>query len=622
MLDLLFLVFVFPLLGFVVLAASRGHVSETTTNVIGIGAVGLAALTTALVGYAFLATIPAGGAFTQVLWQWIDVPGFHPDFALRLDALSLVMISVVTGVGFLIVLFSAWYMHGEEGYSRFFAYMNLFITSMLFLVLADDLLFVYFGWEGVGLCSYLLIGFLYKDSANGSAARKAFLVTRIGDVAFAIGMWLLVKELGTLNIQDMVAAAHQHWAVGSGVATAAALLLLGGACGKSAQFPLQTWLPDAMAGPTPVSALLHAATMVIAGVYLIARTHGLFLLSPVAMEAVALIGATTLLIAGLCALAQTDIKRVLAYSTMSQIGYMFLALGVGAWGGAIFHVMTHAFFKALLFLASGSVILACHHEQQMARMGGLRKKLPLTFWSFVIGGGALAAIPPSAGFFSKDAIIHLSYVSGHHGLWLCAVFGAFLTALYTARMIYLTFFGEYRGATPDAHGHGGEVRRPTGLAHHIPLTLLMIASLIGGFWGLKLIDVLPAAPSGEQSMLLESLPLIVSVIGVVIAWPLFMTYGKATERLTHRGPANAIRLLWLNAMGFDWLWDRLLVRPWYWAAGFGRRDAMDIVGRAFLETGFMRANRLFVLSQNGHVRWYAASIGLGAVLILAAVIYS
>ncbi|MDN5874863.1 MAG: NADH-quinone oxidoreductase subunit L, partial [Sinobacteraceae bacterium] len=351
------------------------------------------------------------------------------------------------------------------------------------------------------------------------------------------------------------------------------------------------------------------------------RTHVMFEIAPVAQHTVAIIGAATLLLAGFCALAQTDIKRVLAYSTMSQIGYMFLALGVGAWGGAIFHLMSHAFFKALLFLASGSVILACHHQQEMARMGGLRKKLPITFWSFVVGGLALAAIPPTAGFFSKDAIIHLTYVSGNKGLWVCAVIGAFLTAVYTSRMIYLTFFGEYRGEEPDEHGHGGPVTKPHGLAHNIPLIVLMIASLIGGFWGLKLTGVLPAAPHGEQPELLEYLPLIVSVFGIVIAWPLFMTYGETTKRLTHRGTGNRVRLLWLNAMGFDWLWDQLLVKPWYFFGRFGRRDAVDMLGRA-TEEAFQRWNGLFARTQNGQLRWYAASIGLGAVLILAAGIYS
>ena len=406
MFDLLFLVFLFPLLGFVILAFGRGRIPENLAAVVGVGSIGLSALTTALIGFQFLSHPPEGGAYTQLLWNWIDVGQFHPDFALRLDGLSLTMMGVITGVGFFIHLFASWYMRGDDGYGRFFSYMNLFVASMLFLVLGDNLLFVYFGWEGVGLCSYLLIGFWYKDPANGSAARKAFIVTRVGDTFMAIGLFLLFQQVHTLNIQEALLAVPSTFYIGDPTITAIGLLLLGGAVGKSAQLPLQTWLPDAMAGPTPVSALIHAATMVTAGVYLIARTHTIFEFAPFAQQMVGLTGAVTLLIAGFTALVQTDIKRILAYSTMSQIGYMFLALGAGAWSAAIFHLMTHAFFKALLFLASGAVILACHHEQDIFKMGGLRKKLPIAFWSFMIGGMALCAVPViTAGFYSKDEIL-------------------------------------------------------------------------------------------------------------------------------------------------------------------------------------------------------------------------
>src|SRR5690348_7380797 len=315
------------------------------------------------------------------------------------------MVLVITFVAFLIHLYSTEYMEGDVGYSRFFAYMNLFVASMVTLVLADNLLLLYLGWEGVGLCSYLLIGFWYTDPANGRAARKAFIVTRVGDTSMVIGLFLIFQRLGTLNIQDLMHRAAQQWPVGAAVAIATSALLLGGAVGKSAQLPLQTWLPDAMAGPTPTSALIHAATMVTAGVYLIARTNVLFALAPPVQLAVAVIGAATLLMAAFSALAQRDIKRVLAYSTISQIGYMLLALGLGAWSAAMFHFMTHAFFKALLFMAAGAVIQSLHHEQDMFRMGGLRRELPLTFWAFLIGGSALAGMPlVTAGFFSKDLI--------------------------------------------------------------------------------------------------------------------------------------------------------------------------------------------------------------------------
>ena len=341
-----------------------------------------------------------------MLWTWIDVAGFRPQIAFYLDALSLIMTLVVTFVSFLIHLYSAEFMIESEGYSRFFAYMNLFVASMVTLLLADNLLLLYLGWEGVGLCSYLLIGFWYTDPANGLAARKAFIVTRVGDTAMIIGLFLLFQHLGTLHIQELMRRAAEQWPAGSALPIAAAALLLGGAVGKSAQLPLQTWLPDAMAGPTPTSALIHAATMVTAGVYLIARTHVLFTLAPPVQFAVAVIGAATLVLAGFSALTQWDIKRVLAYSTISQIGYMFLAMGVGAWTAGIFHFMTHAFFKSLLFLAAGVVIDAMHEEHNIFKMGGLRKELPLAFGAFLIAGCSLAGLPLiTAGFYSKGLIV-------------------------------------------------------------------------------------------------------------------------------------------------------------------------------------------------------------------------
>ncbi|WP_129503889.1 NADH-quinone oxidoreductase subunit L, partial [Aeromonas veronii] len=436
--SLLYLTFLFPLLGWLVLAFSLGRFGERTSALIGVGSIGLSALTTLWVGIDFLGNPPEGGVYVQRLWQWMAVGNFTPSFSLALDGLSLTMLGVVTGVGFFIHLFASWYMRGEEGYSRFFTYTNLFIASMLFLVLADDLLFVYLGWEGVGLCSYLLIGFYYKDRKNGAAALKAFVVTRVGDVFLAIGLFILYRELGTLNIHELLVRAPTLFAEGSPALSLACLMLLGGAVGKSAQLPLQTWLADAMAGPTPVSALIHAATMVTAGVYLIARTHGLFLLAPEILHLVGLVGAITLVLAGFAALVQTDIKRILAYSTMSQIGYMFLALGVGAWEGAIFHLMTHAFFKALLFLSAGAVIVACHHEQNIFKMGGLRKSLPLVYACFLVGGSALAALPlVTSGFYSKDAILWQVEASGQSALLWAGLVGAFLTSLYTFRLIFI-----------------------------------------------------------------------------------------------------------------------------------------------------------------------------------------
>jgi NADH-quinone oxidoreductase subunit L len=360
-----------PLLGFIIIVFFGSFLSRKAIGYIGAGSIAVSAILTIIAGISFLSSPPDGGAYTVTAWQWINAGGFTANITFRLDVLSLVFCFVITFVGALIHLYSIEFMKDDESFARFFSYMNLFVASMLILVLADNLLLLYLGWEGVGLCSYLLIGFWYKEPANGSAAKKAFLITRIGDTAMIIGLFLLFVNLGTLNITELMQQASLKWVVGSPLAVISAALLLGGAIGKSAQLPLQTWLPDAMAGPSPVSALIHAATMVTAGVYLIARTNVLFTLAPVVQTAVAIIGALTLLIAGFSALSQTDLKRVLAYSTISQIGYMFLALGVGAWSAAIFHFMIHAFFKALLFLGAGVIINQLHHEHDMNKMGGL-----------------------------------------------------------------------------------------------------------------------------------------------------------------------------------------------------------------------------------------------------------
>src|SRR5580698_2169283 len=425
MLQLLWLVVAIPFASAVLLALCGSSLPRRAVALLGAGSVGLAAFLTLLISTAFLASPPAGNAYVQHLWTWMSSGGFRPEIAFYLDPVSLLMLLVVTFVSFLIHLYSAEYMRDDEGYARFFAYMNLFVASMITLVLANNLLLLYLGWEGVGLCSFLLIGFWYREPQNVRAAGKAFIVTRFGDTAFALGLFLLFTRLGTLDIQEVMHRAAVQWSPGSGIAVAAAALLLGGAVGKSAQLPLQTWLPDAMAGPTPTSALIHAATMVTAGVYLIARTHVLFTLAPPVQLAVAIIGATTMLLAAFSALAQRDMKRVLAYSTISQIGYMFLALGLGAWSAALFHLMTHAFFKALLFLAAGVVIHAMHHEQDMFKMGGLARRLPAAFWSFLIGSAALAALPlVTAGFYSKEAILSGAWADGTSGrvLWVAGIF--------------------------------------------------------------------------------------------------------------------------------------------------------------------------------------------------------
>lgn len=612
--NLLFLTFVFPLIGFLLLSFSRGRFSENLSALIGVGSVGLSAATAAYVIWQFNVAPPEGGAYSQLLWQWMSVDGFAPNFTLYLDGLSVTMLGVVTGVGFLIHLFASWYMRGEAGYSRFFSYTNLFIASMLFLILGDNLLFIYFGWEGVGLCSYLLIGFYYSNRNNGNAALKAFIVTRIGDVFMAIGLFILFAQLGTLNVQELLVLAPQKFQAGDTWMVLATLMLLGGAVGKSAQLPLQTWLADAMAGPTPVSALIHAATMVTAGVYLIARTNGLFLLAPDILHLVGVVGGLTLVLAGFAALVQTDIKRILAYSTMSQIGYMFLALGVGAWDAAIFHLMTHAFFKALLFLASGAVIVACHHEQNIFKMGGLWKKLPLAYASFVVGGAALAALPiVTVGFYSKDEILWEAFASGNTGLLYAGLVGAFMTSLYTFRLIFIAFHGE---AKTEAHaGHG--------ISHWLPLGVLIVLSTFVGAWiPPPLAGVLPESAGhagGEAKHALEITSGAIAIAGILLAALLFLGKRRFVSAVANSGIGRVLSAWWFAAWGFDWIYDKLFVKPYLLISHILRKDPVDrtigLIPR-MARGGHVAMSK----TETGQLRWYTASIAVGAVLVLGAVV--
>ncbi|AWQ81919.1 NADH-quinone oxidoreductase subunit L [Pseudomonas aeruginosa] len=612
--NLLPLTFLFPLVGFLLLSFSRGRWSENLSALVGVGSVGLSALSAAWAIFSFHSSPPAGGAYSLVLWQWMAAGDFSTNFTLYLDGLSVTMLGVVTGVGFLIHLFASWYMRGETGYSRFFAYTNLFIASMLFLVLGDNLLFLYFGWEGVGLCSYLLIGFYYSNRNNGNAALKAFIVTRVGDVFMAFGLFILFQQFGTLNIQELLVLAPQKFPEGNLWLTLATLALLGGAVGKSAQLPLQTWLADAMAGPTPVSALIHAATMVTAGVYLIARCHGLFTLAPDILELVGIVGAVTLVLAGFAALVQTDIKRILAYSTMSQIGYMFLALGVGAWDAAIFHLMTHAFFKALLFLASGAVIVACHHEQNIFKMGGLWKKLPLAYASFVVGGAALAALPfLTAGFYSKDEILWEAFASGHRELLIAGLVGAFLTSIYTFRLIFVAFHGE-----PKTEAHAGH-----GISHWLPLSVLIVLStFVGALITPPLAGVLPESvghAGGEAKHSLELASGAIAIAGILLAALLFLGQRRFVSALAKSAPGRFFGTWWYHAWGFDWLYDKLFVKPYLLLCQLLGRDPIDRT-LGVVPFSVRGGHNLLSLTENGRLRWYAASLVGGAAILLGALL--
>lgn len=619
--TLLWLVPALPFLGACILIITGGKLSRSLSAIVGCGSIGVAALISIAIGFDFIQN--PSQSYHQVLWSWINVDGFAPAFAFHLDALSMVFIFVITFVGFLIHLYSAEFMHDDEGFGRFFAYLNLFVCSMLILVLADNLVLMYLGWEGVGLCSYLLIGFWYKEEKNGYAARKAFIITRVGDTAMAIGLFKLFQVFGTLNIQEILTQAPQSLTVGSGMATAIGLLLLGGAVGKSAQLPLQTWLPDAMAGPSPVSALIHAATMVTAGVYLISRTHVIFELAPLAQLWVGIVGALTLLMAGFSALTQFDLKRVLAYSTVSQIGYMFLALGVGAWSAAIFHFMIHAFFKALLFLGAGAIIHILHHEHDMFKMGGLKNKLPVIYWTFLIGSASLAALPfVTAGFYSKDQILWLAWAGEKGNLWFfsAALTGAFVTSVYTFRMVFLTFYGEEKT----------HVGHPAGMLMTIPLIILAILSFAGGFIELPhtlghvelfsgfLQSVLPAIeikPGIESSeWTIQILAAGLSLAGIYIA---YFFYRKRTDlRAELKRSMMVLNRFWFGGWGFDTLYDTVFVKPFVYLANVNKGDMADSVVRGVVNTSQF-FHRVFAQTQNGVMRWYIMGIVIGAIFVLS-----
>ena len=630
MLQLLWLIPALPAAGFVVLMLLNRRLGRTGAAWVGAGSVGLSALVTLLVCGSFIVSPPAGDAYHQVLWTWLDVAGFAPTIGFYLDAVSVTWLLVITFVGFLIHLYSTEHMEHDEGFTRFFMYLNLFVASMLVLVLADNLLLLYLGWEGVGLCSYLLISFWHKDPQNVYSGRKAFIVTRVGDTAMIAGLFLLFTQLGTLQIQPLMRAAEEAWTPNSGVAVAAALLLLGGAVGKSAQVPLQTWLPDAMAGPSPVSALIHAATMVTAGVYLIARTNVLFELAGDARLVVAVVGTVTLLIAGFSALVQHDLKRALAYSTISQIGYMFLALGVSGWEAGVFHFMTHAFFKALLFLGAGVIIEALADEHDIFKMGGLRRELPAVFWTFTIGAAALAALPfVTDGFYSKDLIIATSLGSVDGNLWFYvgSIIGAFVTALYAFRLVWLVFFGER---------HTAVTRRPR-LRQLTPLWILAVLSVVSGvIWmppwlaGFHPFETFldtalpPIEFTGRYAHFAESalgalVTIVIVAAGIGLAYLLWMPWRQRTHAFAESPAVRPLAAFWMGGWGFDWLYDRVFVRPIRWLAHAGRGDVVDYVPRGIAWLN-LAAWRGLSAGQTGRLRAYVAVAGFGVVLILAVVV--
>lgn len=556
--------------------------------------------------FSSLSNVPQGTAIVAKLWNWIVVGDLHVSFGFHFDRLAAVMTLVITGVGSLIHLYAIGYMEHDNSRCRFFCYLNLFLFAMLLLVLGDSLLLLFVGWEGVGLCSYLLIGFWYGEMDNAKAGQKAFVVNRIGDAGFLIGMFLLFHLLGTVNIASINSLASTAPTV---FLELAAVALFIGAMGKSAQVPLYIWLPDAMAGPTPVSALIHAATMVTAGIYMIARLHPVFAAAEQTLAFISCIGAVTAFLAATIALAQYDIKKVLAYSTVSQLGYMFMALGAGAFSNGIFHVVTHAFFKACLFMGAGSVIVGCHHEQDMRKFGGLRKTMPITFWTYLFATLTIAGIPFLSGFYSKDAILWTVFSSEtvvfgrdiSQLLWGVGAVTALLTAFYMTRSLILTFFGEYRGEHP-AHESPWTM--------WVPLVILMLLSIFfGGVFGHSLMEYLSewSAPrmliSHEELAknhtyhLLEMISMGIAVSGVLLAFVVFLLKPAIGAAALKNKLVNALQALFENKWWVDELYAALIVRPLR-----GIATVLFAVVDRVLVDGFVGGTGLFVVSNGEIVR--------------------
>jgi NADH-quinone oxidoreductase subunit L len=563
--DLVWLVPLIPLIGFLINGLGRNTLSKNLIGFIGSGVIFISFILSVAIFFALGAD--ASKSHEVFLFDWISAGHLHIPLSFLVDPLSSLMLLIITGVGFLIHVYSAGYMADDDGYGKFFSYLNLFIFFMLLLVLGSNYIVMFIGWEGVGLCSYLLIGFWYTNDSYASAAKKAFVMNRIGDLGFLIGVFLIFTTFGSVEFSKVFPQAASLMPGHSSIVLITFCLFIG-ACGKSAQIPLFTWLPDAMAGPTPVSALIHAATMVTAGVYMIARSNVLFDLAPVIQQLIAIIGLATALLGALIALTQTDIKKVLAYSTVSQLGYMFLGLGVGAYDGAFFHVITHAFFKALLFLCAGSVIHAMHHAQDMRHMGGLRKKLPITFITMLIGTLAISGLPPFSGFFSKDEILAHVYEQNKF-MWAIGVFTAFLTAFYMFRMLFLTFYGTYRGTH-----HAEEKIHESPKSMTVPLIILAVLSAIGGIIGIPESlgghhwlsawlspVILHHAEAGDSNT--EYMLMAITVVGVLIS--IFIAYSKYVKKghvpVPDEAQRSVLGSLSYNKFYVDEIYDAIIRKP-------------------------------------------------------------
>ncbi|MFN7915580.1 MAG: NADH-quinone oxidoreductase subunit L [Vicinamibacterales bacterium] len=678
---MLLLIPLFPFLGFLVNASIGRRLSKSAAGLVACAAM-VASFAVALTAVIQVAGLPEESRFiSQTVFTWIASGDFTANFTLRVDPLSSLMILVITGIGSLIHIYSTAYMHDEPDseFARYFSYLNLFASFMLMLVLGSNFLVMFVGWEGVGLCSYLLIGFYYTKKSASDAGKKAFIVNRIGDFGFVLGVLLLFVNFGTIEFQEIAAkAATMHPEVTFGTLSLATLLLFVGATGKSAQIPLYVWLPDAMEGPTPVSALIHAATMVTAGVYMIGRNAVLFSLAPDTLMVIAVVGCATAFFAGTIGLVQNDIKRVLAYSTVSQLGYMFLAMGVGAYSAGIFHLYTHAFFKACLFLGSGAVIHALAGEQDIRHMGGLKDKLPITYWTFLIASIAIAGVPGLAGFFSKDEILFKTFSEGHTILWVVGVLTSFMTATYMFRLVFLTFWGERREAPAahghaahghDAHGHGGHGHDAHGHGDHLhdapkpmafALVVLAAGSILAGYIGLPhalggsnrleawlepsltaphvmasaeagavaepAAAAEPAAEHGEghgeavsagTELGLMGLSSVVALAGIGLAWFFFVADPRRSESVAQS--FSGLRTVLLNKYYVDEAYNAAIVQPIRVTSEQALWKVVDAGGIDGVVNGTAESvgglGELLRRLQTGSVRAYAASLLLGAVMV-------
>ena len=643
MADYLYLIPLLPLIGFLINGLLIGRLPKPVISLVGCGSIGLSFILSLFAFFELKSLPETARVIEQVLFTWIPAGSLHVNIAYMLDPLSAVMILVVTGVGFLIHVYSVGYMAHDSGYGRYFAYLNLFVFAMLTLVLADNYLLMFVGWEGVGLCSYLLIGFWFEKQSASDAGKKAFIVNRIGDFGFLLGMFIIFWQVGSLDYRVVMASAPTAFIAGGGLITAACLLMFVGATGKSAQIPLYVWLPDAMEGPTPVSALIHAATMVTAGVYMIARSSTLFMMAPDALMVVAIIGAATALFAATIGLVQNDIKRVLAYSTVSQLGYMFLACGVAAFSAGVFHLMTHAFFKALLFLGAGSVIHAMSHEQDIRKMGGLKKHLPITYMTFLLACLAIAGIPGFSGFFSKDEILWKAFSSPDHGHLLLYVVGlvtAMLTAFYMFRLLYLTFHGNER---MDAHTKQHLHESPKMMT--VPLMVLALLSVIGGYVGMPhvlgatnyfedwLAPVMASSGGHEGGAAIElhmsaagntGLELglmfvtVLLIVGAILyARRMYLNRPELATRVRER--FSGLHAVLYNKYFVDEIYGAVVVRPIIYGSIFLWK-VIDVVIIDGLANGFARVGQdmseLFKYAQSGRVRGYATVFVTGVVILV------